>query len=113
MGQVTTDDFLTNPANVEITRAARVGWAAYEGKFASKAAALDTVLADHAAHVKGHITELDPGVGAVLITDIPDTDLALIDAHFPSAGERFVSIFPRKGAELVLAMLTRQMGKVN
>lgn len=112
MRTATTDDFLNRPPNVEIAHTARVEWAAYEGQYTSKAAALQVVLSDHIRHVREMIPQgLDAESGAVLITDIPDTDLALIDVHFPSVGERFVSIFPRKGAELVVDMLSRQMPK--
>lgn len=115
MGNGTTDIFLTKPAagDVEIARASRVEWAAYEGRYTSKAAALESILADHIEHVGNIVLELDPGMGAVLITEIADTDLALIDVHFPSVGERFLTVFPRKGSELVVKMLERNMRRAD
>ena len=107
---VTTDTYLDRPVTVEIAKAARVEWAAYEGQFTSKAAALKDVLSAHIRHVRDMIPQgLDAESGAVLITDIEHTNLALIDVHFPSVGERIVTIFPRKGADLVVDMLSRQM----
>lgn len=107
MSNLTADIFLMSPAEIEIAKAAQQQWKQYTDKQGKDA--LEQIKQTHIAHVRKIINlGLNPEVGAVLITDIANTNLALVDVHFPAIGERFVSVFTRQGANGIVAILSRE-----
>lgn len=107
MSSLTADVFLTRPATVEIAVNARAQWDKYAAQRGDDVMLAETVD-NHIEHIrKIMVFGLNPEIGAVLITDIPNTNLALLDAHFPAAGERVVTVFTRQGAEFIVQSLSR------
>lgn len=71
--------------------------------------ALDYISRLHVEHVRKLIAaDALRGDGALIVTDIPDFDLALVDAHFPSLKTREVTLFSKHGATLVIDILMKK-----
>ena len=71
--------------------------------------AQERILDLHLAHVRRLLAaDKIHGDGAVIVTDIPDFDLALVDAHFPTLNERQVTLFSKAGATVVMNALARK-----
>lgn len=92
-------DALKHP---KIGETAQAEWLRYRGDVSQSAAILG-ILAQHTAHLDavykdGVVSPTDDGV---FITDIPDYDLTVVDAYFPTLNQRQVGIFSRKVAEQV------------
>ena len=65
----------------------------------------------HTAHIRKMLAAaLLSGDGALIVTDIPDHDLSLVDAHFPSLQARHVTLFSKAGASVVCHVLTQKCG---
>lgn len=72
-------------------------------------AALDYIKRLHVEHVRKLLAaDALRGDGALIVTDIPDFDLSLVDAHFPSLKTREVTLFSKLGATLVTDILTKK-----
>jgi len=106
-------DALKHP---RIGETARVEWERYRGDV-SQAAAVLGMMAQHTAHLAavyrdGVVSPTDDGV---FITDIPDYDLTVVDAYFPSLNQRQVGIFSRKVAlqvgQVMLGRLQMRLGQ--
>jgi hypothetical protein len=71
--------------------------------------ALDYVLDTHMQHVRNLLAEDQLSQpGAVIVTDIPEFDLSLVDAHFPALNQRQVTLFSKASATMIAHTLTRQ-----
>lgn len=105
MSSLTADVFLTRPATVEIAVNARAQWDKYA---AQRGDAQEAAIDAHVEHVrKMMVFGLNPEIGAVLITDIANTNLSVVDAHFPATGERVVTVFTRRGAAMIIHLFNR------
>ena len=69
--------------------------------------ALDYVIDLHIEHVSRLLTrdELSE-FGALIVTDIPEFDLSLVDAHFPALNERQTTLLSKAGATIVVHTLS-------
>jgi hypothetical protein len=64
--------------------------------------AMDYVVDIHMDHISRLLTrdELSE-YGALIVTDIPEFDLSLVDAHFPTLNQRQVSLFSKSSATMI------------
>lgn len=76
---------------------------------ADETQALDYIALLHVEHVRKMVAaDQIRGDGALIVTDIPDFDLSLVDAHFPSLKARQTTLMSRTGASIVVDILTKQ-----
>lgn len=104
---ITNQVYLTEP-RIAIAASAWDAYRAFREEL-TDAEAQQKIKTLHTAHVRRMMAaDQLSGDGAVIITDIPHFDLALVDAHFPAKGERQVTLFSRKGAEFIIGVLARR-----
>lgn len=94
--------FETEPDHIGIRMSAKDEWLRYNDSF-KQADGLQALLDCHLQNVarlvaETGITELD---GSVFMTDIPNTQLTVIDAHFPLLRIRDVNVVSRETANII------------
>ena len=102
-------DALKHP---KMGESAQAEWLRYRGE-RSEEDALIALMLTHLAHIEtvrkqGKIDKHDD---SVFLTDIPDYDLAVIDAYFPSVNKRMVGIYGRKTAVYVMQIMTGHLSQ--
>ncbi len=83
-------------------------WRRYRGDRTDETALIDLMII-HLRHIEdlraqGKAARED---NAIFLTEIPDYDLAVLDAYFPSIGERQVHVFSKAGANAALYSMVR------
>lgn len=107
-----TENVYLDDFRMEVAQSA---WDAYVGfrEELTDAEAQQRIKLLHFAHIRRMIAgDMLAGDGAVIVTDIPSCDLALVDAHFPALKQRHVALFSRQGADFVIGVLARSGHRV-
>lgn len=100
----------TKPKKMGMAASAWDAYVAFREEM-TDAEAQEQIKTIHQAHVRKLIAaDMLRGDGALIVTDIPDFDLSLVDAHFPSLNTRECTLFSKRGATLVIDILTRKRG---
>lgn len=101
----------TKPAKIGMAQSAWEEFQRLRDDSADQEQALDYIKTLHVSHVRKLLAaDLLCGDGALIVTDIPDFDLSLVDAHFPSLNVREVTLFSKLGATYVVDILTKKRG---
>lgn len=82
-------------------------WETYHGGRSTEDT-LEAVMKVHKEHI-GKLRargEFTGSLAGIVITPIPDTDMAIIDVDFPTLNERFIGILSRKGADQIMLTIT-------
>lgn len=99
--------YLTEP-NMAITETAWDAYVAFREELTDKEAQ-ELIKLMHYAHIRKMLADDRlSGDGAVIVTDIPNCDLSLVDAHFPTLKARQTTLFTRAGAAFVVGVLARR-----
>jgi len=101
----------TIPQTVAVAETALKEWKRYQGK-RNRTVAMQALIALHMDHIRSILAAQDipPAMGGMFVTDVPEFDLSIVDANFPMLRERHVSLFTRKGVEVMMQLL--QAGQV-
>ena len=104
----TKNPFEVRPLHVAMAQSAMADFKRYAyGR--SDTETMDALLDEHLKHVHKLVQAglIDPQAGSMIVTDIPTSNLSVVDAHFPSLNERQVSIFTREGVKAIISLLQR------
>lgn len=99
-------NYETAPESISIAETALAEWKRFKGH-RSKDQAIKALIKVHMQHVKGIVAQgnIPLAAGSMFVTDIPGYDLSLVDANFPHLRQRRVSLFTRKGVEIIVDLL--------
>jgi len=102
----------TEPQTVAVAESAMAEWKRYQGK-RGREVAMQALIALHMDHIRSILATQDipPAMGGMFVTDVPEFDLSIVDANFPTLRERHVSLFTRKGVEVMMQLLQAGSGQ--